>query len=415
MQKTMADKQPGSHLFHRIFLLLTGVMLLCVGGCATKQTPPLSEADNPLHHYSVGMQAIDANNLTLAMEKFNRALVLDNKFAPALAGKSLLMALQATGQATTAHRQVDTKESIQLLKQARSAADGKAEKFIVHTTAIRVNFVAKPEFWQDETKQHYRAALAIGDFDQRQLPYYQSRDAADYFMAIAAYRHHYPEAEPYLRKVLGAKNSGKWQVLANSVYNKLQKITRLTANRTLSNKVEQIAVKDSVSRGDIAVLLADELRLNNLFSNKLTAAGKNESRGADFTPHDIIGHPFQNEIQQLLGWGVRGFTARYDAGSRSWLYDPQSTVSRKEFALALEDLLIKLSGDESLATAMIGFEKSPFPDVPAGVAWFNAVMTVTSRNLMTASLNGEFKPNAPVDGADSLTAIFKLRHLLQGN
>jgi hypothetical protein len=69
-------------------------------------------------------------------------------------------------------------------------------------------------------------------------------------------------------------------------------------------------------------------------------------------------------------------------------------------------------GDDSLAVNMIGTEKSPFPDVSPTAAYFNAVVTVTSRGLMDTTLSGEFEPDTPVSGVDFLSAVFKLRDVL---
>ena len=68
----------------------------------------------------------------------------------------------------------------------------------------------------------------------------------------------------------------------------------------------------------------------------------------------------------------------------------------------LEDILIKVIGDEKLATKFLG-ATSPFPDVRNDQYFFNAAMTVTSRGFLEADkATGEFKPGDPVSGADAL-------------
>lgn len=87
-------------------------------------------------------------------------------------------------------------------------------------------------------------------------------------------------------------------------------------------------------------------------------------------------------------------------------------MTRKELALILEDLLIKITGDQSIATKYFGMDHSPFPDVPPSAPWFNAVMNVVSRGLMETELSGEFRPNDYVDGAELILAVMKLRNVL---
>ena len=89
----------------------------------------------------------------------------------------------------------------------------------------------------------------------------------------------------------------------------------------------------------------------------------------------------------------------------AYLFKPETPVSRGEVAFTLEDVLIKLTGDDKLATAYFGQERSPFPDVRPTSPYFNAVLNMTSRGIMEGELSGEFRVNDPIDGADALLAI----------
>ena len=84
--------------------------------------------------------------------------------------------------------------------------------------------------------------------------------------------------------------------------------------------------------------------------------------------------------------------------------------SRKEMALALEDILIKVSGDESLANKFFGQTSSPYGDVKPTEAYYNAVVNVVSRNLMETDLSSAFRPNDDLDGAELLLAVVRLRN-----
>ena len=50
--------------------------------------------------------------------------------------------------------------------------------------------------------------------------------------------------------------------------------------------------------------------------------------------------------------------------------------------MMIEDILIRIAGDRTLATRYVG-NRSPFPDLRADLPYFNAVMAVvTSRGIM---------------------------------
>ena len=76
--------------------------------------------------------------------------------------------------------------------------------------------------------------------------------------------------------------------------------------------------------------------------------------------------------------------------------------------------MIKISGDNSLATKFIG-STSPFPDLRSDLPYFNAVMVVTSRGIMEAKdlSSGEFAPLGTVPGVDALLIIRKLKEELK--
>jgi hypothetical protein len=123
----------------------------------------------------------------------------------------------------------------------------------------------------------------------------------------------------------------------------------------------------------------------------------------------MISHPFKEEVLTLMKWNVRGMEPKYDETSRAYLFKPGDPVTRGEMAFILEDVLIKLTADEKIATAYFGQSNSPFPDVKATSAFYNAVMNMTTRSIMESELSGEFRVNSPVDGAEALLAIRVLK------
>jgi len=149
------------------------------------------------------------------------------------------------------------------------------------------------------------------------------------------------------------------------------------------------------------------LNLDKLFAGKLSAKPLPE---ASFIPADVVDNPFKVEIVDVLKWNVRGLEPVHDATTKAELFKPADPVTRKEMALALEDILIKVSGDESLSSKYLGQESSPYADVRTTEACYNAVVNVVTRNLMETNLSGAFRPDDDLDGAELLLAVVRLRN-----
>ena len=91
---------------------------------------------------------------------------------------------------------------------------------------------------------------------------------------------------------------------------------------------------------------------------------------------DIAGHPLRADIEGIIRIGMRGLEVYPDGTFR-----PEEQVDRASYAMMIEDILIRITGDRALATRFIG-SRSPFPDLRADLPYFNAVMVVTSRGIM---------------------------------
>ena len=126
-------------------------------------------------------------------------------------------------------------------------------------------------------------------------------------------------------------------------------------------------------------------------------------------PTDISDHPLRADIEGVLEIGVRGLEPYPDG-----LYHPLEFINRATYAMMVEDILIKVTGDNALATKFIG-QVSPFPDLRSDLPYFNAVMVLTSRGIMEAKefTSGEFAPLKPVPGADALLVIRKFKEELK--
>ena len=389
------------------YLTLLFLLLLMAAGCAHKGIQPTGIEDNPAHHYLRGMELIDDGQLEQAAMRFERALSLEPSYPPALAGKALVTALTVEAQADDQHRGVALEQALDLLDKAEGEAEDNTQAFCIQVTAIRVYTAAKPKKWLTKAQDAYDEASSLKKVNVAQLPYYRSLEAADYFMGVAAYKaYQFRDAEDLLSRVTQAP-PGRWHEPARSLFKKVHKIVRAMANYTLTDVAKRIAVKDEVVRVDVAALLIDEVRLDRLMAGRIPVPNSRPKNS--FVPADVIDNPFRTEVETVLAWGLRGLEPQYDQTSKAYLFNPNEPVKRKELAFILEDLLTKITGDEKLATAYFGQQRSPYPDVPPSSPWFNAVMNSVSRGLMEPGLSGAFRPEDVADGAELLLAVMRLR------
>ena len=387
-----------------LLLALAGI-LAALAGCAGPQVKSTSPQDNPEHHYLVGMNALENGNLALAQEKFDRALYLEEDFSKGHAGLAIVSAERAKAQNDPAVRQLDTDRAFDNLKKARKFAEQPEESFDLAAAKIRVLTQIKNKGWLDDAQETFRAASQL-KVDERRLTYYQGTESLSYFMGIAYLEGlEFQKSRDSFAEVLNLKREGKWHEKADRYWKKTDRIVRAMAGVTVGDVGKRIAIKDAVTRADLAALLIDEMKLEQLLAGRLPVASQLAKMKPEFVPADLNSSPFREEVLTLLKWKVRGMEPKFDEGSQAYLFKPADSVSRGEMALIMEDVLIKLTGDDKLASAYYGQEKSPFPDVRPTAQYYNAVMNMTTRGIIEGELSGEFRPADAVTGADALLAV----------
>ena len=106
----------------------------------------------------------------------------------------------------------------------------------------------------------------------------------------------------------------------------------------------------------------------------------------------------------MLELGVKGLERMPDGTFR-----PNAALTRAEAAMIWEDVIVRATGDKTLATRYVG-GASPFADLGSDHPAFNAAVLATTRGIMEAGTrSGSFDPLGPVSGADALLSIKRLR------
>jgi len=385
--------------------LLSMAAIVLIASCGPKPQQPLSRLDTPGHHTLTGIRLLDQEKLTDAGREFELALKLDPRYSMAHAGAGLVKAYQG-----------DFKGAFDFLKQAEKHAQSKEEKIFVLVGYIRVNTIShaacmrigtecRPdEAWIKYSKDAFDQAIAIDP--KTASPYYYMGECDLTALDLEQAGRLFSRVLDINRDHVGAADR-RWKLV--------QKIQRAMPG-TITGK--KIALVERLTRADAAALFMEELKIDALYARRtpktFDTAFKDPEKARQVVPRsvmatDIADHPLKADIEAILRIGTRGLEVYPDGTFR-----PDDQVDRASYAMMVEDILIKVTGDNALATRFIG-SPSPFPDLRADLPYFNAVMVVTSRGIMEVRdiMTGEFGPLHPVSGADALLVIRKIREELR--
>jgi len=371
--------------------------VVCLASCAPTARKSLSQLDTPEHHVLTGIKFLNQAKYIEAQREFSLAIELDPKFSQAHAGAGLVKAYQG-----------DFKAAFASMKSAWKYAGTDQEKVFVYVGRIRLYTMSRQDKdWLKEARSAFDEAVQINP-----------KSSAAYFFMGIAYKTglDFPQSGQMFTKVLDL--NADYVQDADVQLKIVQKIQRAMPG-TLTGK--KIAIVDAITRADVAALLMEELKIDRLYEMRTTKtfdtsfkdpekAKAAAARAAKIqTASDIGEHPLKADMEGILAIGVRGLE-NYPDGA----FHPSETITRAAYAMMVEDILIKVTGDQSIATKFIG-STSPFPDMRSDHPAFNAVMVVTSRGIMEAkdSTTGEFSPLAPVPGADALLVIRKMKEELK--
>ena len=376
-----------------LLLLFTAVLLLV--SCGPKARVPTSQLDTPEHHTYTGLRLLNQEKYADAQREFELAIQLDLKYSKAFTG--IALAKTYTGDFNAAREN---------LKLGWKYAKMDDEKLFVYVSRIRYYTQSKLEKkWLVLAKDEFDDAVKL---DPKHSPAY-------YFMGLA-YKAalEFNQAGQMFAKVIDLKSD--YVSEADTQWNMMQKIQRAMPG-SINGKI--IAIVDRITRADAAALFMEELKIDVLYKRRTIKSFDTSFKDPDkaavkpgkLTAKDIADHPLKADIEGILEIGVRGLE-NYPDGN----FHPGELVTRAAYAMMLEDILIKVSGDNALATKFIG-STSPFPDLRPDLPYFNAVMVVTSRGIMEAKdmTSGEFAPLNPVPGVDALLIIRKIKQELNFN
>jgi tetratricopeptide (TPR) repeat protein len=374
---------------------IAGIIILAiVFGCAPKARKAGGYMDTPLTHYKEGMKYYNDGKYEKAKEEFNLAISLDNKYAPAYAGLAIV----------TAHTG-DFKEAIKLADKAQSINNKIPEVYIAKGIVITLQNEGKPaKEWLKDVEKEYEKALKI-----------DPQNSEAYYRRGVCYKKAYEfgKAAEDFKKVLELKKD--WTKEADEQWNIVQMIERAAPGTDVGKR---IALVEKITRADIAALFVSELNIDKLIEKKRPKNYDNSFKAPkdsremkvdsivkmeDVT--DINNHWAKNFIMDIVSLRIRGLEPYPDH-----TFHPDQLVNRAEYAMMVEEAIIAILRDPSLATKHIGTQ-SRFPDVNPSHPAYNAICNAVDKGIMDAELNGEFGLEKTVSGPEALLVIRKLKEL----
>jgi len=378
----------------KIFFVLATISVLFLFACGPKAMAPKAELDTPGHHVTNGNKLLKAGKIDIAYREFNRAKELNPKFSPAYVGLGLVEGFRN-----------DFIKGLKTMKTAKKYARGDEQKIAVNVGFMRLYIMGKENVdknWLKLVEEEFDKAILI------------AKDVSEpYFHMGLAYKMSYKfrQAVDQFSRVLELDNG--YIAEADKEYALVQKIERAMPGSKIAKK---IALVEKITRADVAALFIEELKVDEVFKKrmpkKFDSAFKSPEKQLETGTYvkvpqatDIDDHVLKADIDAAIEIGIKGLQPFPDH-----TYKPYQTITRAEFAMMIEDILIKLTGVDDLATRFIG-SVSPFPDLRNDLPYFNAVMICTTRGIMVAKdlATGEFDKMGPVSGADALLSIRVLK------
>jgi tetratricopeptide (TPR) repeat protein len=390
-----------------MIVVISVCAVILIPGCAIKARKAGGYMDTPETHYREGMKYWNMDSCKQAEEEFNLAKSLDRKYAPAFAGLALTTAKKAQTVSDKNAMEKGFKEALKLADQAQSLNGKIPEPFIAKALVLTMQHEGRDSVdkWIGEVEKNCEKAIKIAP-----------QDPAGYYYRGLCYKkaYEFTKASVDFKKVL---ELGKdFTAEADEQWATIQKIERAAPGTEVGKR---IALVDKISRADIAALFVSELGIDKLVQKRRklpentsfeaptdTRALQADTLKSMAEVTDINGHWARNFILDIVNLSIRGLEPYPDHTFR-----PNDLINRGEYAMMVEDILIAILGDQSLATKNIGDEKSRFPDVNPSHPSYNAICNTVDKNIMDADLNGAFGPEKSVSGPDALLVIRKIKEL----
>ena len=380
-----------------------------IAGCSakTESRKPTSALDTPKHHLLRANDFIAQENWSQARREVRLAQEISPQNPVVLSMQALITAHESTlaGKSATEKQKLYL-QSQKLLENALNSDSTAEDKLQVFINSIRTQvFLKDNPNWYENAKNSFADAQEVIESNPQLYPLIAS---LEYHMGtVHESAFEFEQASKSYRTV--AQQRGAFLQQATKALERIEQILRAAPTTDRGN---HIATLKALTRADMAALLVEEFQLA-----KLTQSQAKENSNQYQVPEsqktfqttqnsqnlatDISDHPLQADIEEAIKHGIRGM----QPDPRKLFY-PNEVVTRAEYAMILEDILMSLTGEPDLATRFIG-ESSPWQDVRPDAFYYNAARVLVSRGIMSLNdkLSAQFEPQKPISGSQALLGL----------
>jgi len=340
--------------------------------------------NSPEHHVNNGNTLIKTWKLQGAFAEFKWAQNLDPTYAPAYVGMGLVYGLQG-----------EFDKGLSTMAPAYQYARNDSQKLDVHIGHMRFYLYGQDRVdaqWLEQIRRYHDQAVAIDKNSPRPCFYMglAYKTALEFTAAM----------EEFSRVISLTKT------YREEAEREFKNLNRIEAAGPQTEAGKRISIQQTITRAEAAALLMAELYFDEQFRKRAAGtADRIQQRGA---ATDLKGNPYQADINAVIVLNLNGLALFSDN-----MFRPDLPMTRAAFAMVMEDLLIRVTRNEELATMFVG-APSPFPDLRNDQPYFNAVMVVTEQGMMESvnSQTNDFEPMEPVSGVDALFGIHSLQNIL---
>jgi len=360
--------------------------------CGPKPIPKESVLDTPENHYSQGLRELERGRLDAATEEFQRAIALDPKYAGGYVGMALVWG-----------ERENFEKAFEAVDKGLSKNDRFIDGYIVKGQLYAKE--KKGDNWLENAISQYEKALKINPNSEKAL-FYKGKAYEEAYV--------FDQAALQFQKVIELK--GEYAKQANDEWELMQKIQRASPGTKLGKK---IALIPEIDRADLAVLFIEELKLLEILQKRQPKLYNTKFR----PPEDVTAYPTEKREEAPLATDIADHWAKHwiedvlKAGVMEVFPDhtfqPDQKITRAHYAMFIQNILIAITGDASLASKYFG-QESRFPDVNPTHYAYNAICLAVDRGIMKADpIDGSFGISKPVSGADALLIIREFQNALR--
>lgn len=384
-----------------ILLCLSAAHLLTLvlaPGCGGRgHIVPQSLLDTAETHYGRGLLALDEGDQSTAQAQFERARGLDDDFPGSYVGDALIASAQ--GEYFRAHQSIE-----QALHRDADFVDAHIAlgRIVVDEGLAKGRDSAD---WLQQATRSFRRAARLSP----------GRADADYHLARAQARAGELEAALASYQRVIAHNRGALVAKAMSEAERLQIVQRAAPGTKLGAR---IAMQERITSAELAVLLLEEMKLEELVRQRRATADPVAFRPPG-SPPAPAGRTETTSSQMATAWAQPWVQRALELGLPGLEPLPDGTpgageiVTRAQFARVVEGILSLLTGAADQMTRYVG-EASRFPDVRADHFGYNAIALSVDRGIMRPDpVTGRFRPEDPVSGAEALLIVRELQNAVR--